>query len=330
MSCTPDAPSTAATADPADPWAAWLLERRFGGDRAAWQRMLPVLSEFRDTVLRGARIEPGDTVLDVGCGDGLLGIGALPEVGPAGQVIFSDISAALLDRCREVAGDLGGLDRCRFVQAGLPHLPEISTASVDVAMTRSVLIYVEDKVASFATFHRVLRPGGRLSIFEPINRFSQPPDEPDRLWGFDITGLAEIASKVKDAFRQHLPDQGPMTDFDERDLLAAAERAGFTQVRLDYRAEVGPDPEPVTWEELLRRAPNPLVPTLGEVLDTALGPAEVDRLAAHVQREIAAGRRHRRLATAYLTATRSARRLREPSRSAAHGDLLYGEDGLPQ
>ena len=41
-------------------------------------------------------------------------------------------------------------------------------------MTRSVLIYVDDKRASFAALHRVLRPGGRVSMFEPINRFGHP------------------------------------------------------------------------------------------------------------------------------------------------------------
>jgi arsenite methyltransferase len=60
-----------------DRWAQWLLSKRFGGDPAARERMLPSLIEFRDKVLAGARIQAGDVVLDVGCGDGLLGVGAL-------------------------------------------------------------------------------------------------------------------------------------------------------------------------------------------------------------------------------------------------------------
>jgi arsenite methyltransferase len=47
--------------------------------------------------------------------------------------------------------------------------------------TRSVLIYVEDRRAAFAEFFRVLRLGGRLSIFEPINRFALP----HHLFGYD-------------------------------------------------------------------------------------------------------------------------------------------------
>ncbi|MPZ28950.1 MAG: hypothetical protein GEV12_21765 [Micromonosporaceae bacterium] len=69
--------------------------------------MLPQLYEFRDNVVRGASIALGDVVLDVGCGDGLLGIGALPRVGDAGVVIFSDVSTDLLSRCRELVTELG-------------------------------------------------------------------------------------------------------------------------------------------------------------------------------------------------------------------------------
>jgi arsenite methyltransferase len=284
-----------------DRWSDWLLERRFGGDTALRDRMLPTLREYRDKVIAGARIRPGDVVLDVGCGDGLLGMAALDLVGDTGQVIFSDISADLLDRCREIAGELGAADRSRFVHTGLPGLAEIPDASVDVVMTRSVLIYVIDKAGSFTTFHRVLRVGGRLSMFEPINRFHGPgPDS--ELWGFDLTGLEAITRKVKQAHHAGKPDNDPMLDFDERDLLALAESTGLTELRLEYQAEIGHDPSVVDWEMLLRTAPNPLAQTYGELLNQALDPAERDALSERLR-----GRphsRHRRHAVAYLTAQR--------------------------
>jgi arsenite methyltransferase len=287
-----------------DRWAAWLLERRFGADPAHLERMLPRLAEYRDTVLAGARIEPGDVVLDVGCGDGLLGAAAVDRVGEAGTVIFSDVSAELLARCREITDELDATDRCRFVHTGLPELDGIATESVDVAMTRSVLIYVADKAGSFATFHRVLRPGGRLSIFEPINRFHNP-EPAGVLWGFDVTGLEALADNVKDTYRRHQPDDDPMLDFDERDLLRHAETAGFTEIQLNYRAEIGPDPVAVDWETFLRTAPNPLVPAFGEILTEALDPAEHETLANRMRDQVGAGVRVRRFAVAYLTAFRS-------------------------
>ena len=45
----------------------------------------------------------------------------------------------------------------------------MADGSVDVVTTRSVLIYVKDKAAALREFYRVLKPGGRVSLFEPIN-----------------------------------------------------------------------------------------------------------------------------------------------------------------
>ena len=51
-----------------------------------------------------ARLRPGDTFLDMGTGDVSIAFGAPDRLGPAGRVIFSDISRDLLDHCRATAG----------------------------------------------------------------------------------------------------------------------------------------------------------------------------------------------------------------------------------
>jgi arsenite methyltransferase len=280
-----------------DRWARWLLDRRFGGDPAVRERLLPGLIEYRDRVLAGAAIVAGDVVLDVGCGDGLLGVGAL-EGDPA-KVIFSDISLDLLEQCRATIDD----PRAEFVFTGLPELGAIEPESVDVAMTRSVLIYVADKASSFESLRRVLRPGGRLSIFEPINRFSHPAP-PQQLWGFDITGMEELGEKANAAAARYAGANSPMVDFDERDLLALAHAAGFSEVNLEYRAEVAVRRNESSWEEWLRRSPNPLLPTLGEILAEALTLQERASLAEHIEarRREPDGLTLARSAVAYLTA----------------------------
>ena len=285
-----------------DPWADWLLEKRFGGDPALLAAYLPDLLAYRDRVLEGAAIRPGETVLDVGCGDGLLGLAALDRVGDGGTVIFSDVSAELLGECRRITTERDLVDHCLFVNTGLPMLDRIEPDSVDVAMTRSVLIYVEDKATAFATLHRVLKSGGRLSMFEPVNSFAFP-EPPGKLWGHDVTDVVELAAKVKRTFAGYLPDPNPMTDFDERDLLAHAEAAGFVEIGLDYRVEIGAEPAP-DLDVLLKASPNPYVPPLGEVLDQALTPAEREELVTHLRDQIDAGLRRRRSATVLLTATR--------------------------
>ena len=91
---------TAVGGEARDRWATWLLAARFGGDAAQRDAMLSTLYRYRDEVLRRAAIRTGDVVLDVGCGDGLIGFAAADLVGASGHVVLSDISADLLEVCQ--------------------------------------------------------------------------------------------------------------------------------------------------------------------------------------------------------------------------------------
>ena len=292
-----------------DRWADWVLRIRQGGDPARLEQMMAVLGPVRDRVLDAAAPAPGETVLDVGCGDGLLGFAALDRVAPGGTVVFSDVSEALLEHCRAAAAGLGLADRCDFVRTGLPDLAGIPDGSVDVVVLRSVLLYVRDKPACLRSLHRVLRPGGRLSLFEPVNRFGSP-EPPDRLWTFDVgqpPEVRELADRVAAAARADRPADDPIVDYDERQLLAAAEAAGFTDLSLAYEARVGTDVgfglTRMPIGDMLGTAPNPTSPTYGELLDRALEAAERDRLVAHLAAQ-PPERRLGRLAVAYLSGRR--------------------------
>ena len=112
-------------------------------------------------------------LLDVGAGDGLIAFGALDKLGPSGRVILADISRPMLDHARNAAEKMGVTDRCEFIEASAENLSAISTESIDVVTTRSVLIYVEDKLRALREFYRVLKPGGRTALFETVNRKEQ-------------------------------------------------------------------------------------------------------------------------------------------------------------
>jgi arsenite methyltransferase len=287
-----------------DRWSRWLLTDRFGGNSERQQEVMNVLLPIRDRVLTNARLHDQDIVLDVGCGDGLLGFAALDRVAPDGQVIFSDISTPLLARCRSIATDTGVGDRCQFVASALPDLDGIADQAVDVVLMRSVLIYLADKGTAFTHLHRILGPGGRLSIFEPINSFSYP-EPANQLWGFDVTGVNPLAEQVKSAMRNSENDQTTLHDFDERDLMTWAVQAGFVNPTLYYEAHIGTDPH--TWPDLdtfLRFAPNPTMPTPEDILDHALTASDAQRLRQHLATRLKSTDRKRRLATAYLTANR--------------------------
>ena len=295
-----------------DRWAQWLLHRRFGGDPQRGQAMLEALSIWRDQILQHATISQGETVLDVGCGDGLIAFGALDRVGEEGLVIFSDISQDLLDHCRSLAQQLQVLDRCRFVRASADDLDAIAPGSVDVVTTRSVLIYVQAKQQAFHELYRVLKPGGRLSIFEPINRFCYP-EPPQMFLGYDVAPIEAIASKVRAVFeRIHEPASSPLLNFDERDLLSFAERAGFAEINLELLGTIKQskllDSDDETgrpkWETLLKSSGNPLNPTLEEAMAQALSAQESEQFTAYLRPLVETMQGYERQAVAYLWATR--------------------------
>jgi arsenite methyltransferase len=291
--------------DTPDRWHRWLLNTRFGGDAEARQRALTgTLYPVRNKVLDNAQLRAGDVLLDVGAGDGLIAFGALERLGQEGRVIFSDISRDLLDHCRKAADAEGVLDRCRFVNAPADRLAGIADESVDVVTTRSVLIYVKDKAAALREFHRVLRPGGRISIFEPINVLMGGFDE-TRLAGYDIRPVAALAGKVSAPYESIQPrGKDPMGDFDEQDLVRHAENAGFPEVHLNLEVDVKTSKDPVPWEQCLRASPNPLVPPLGEAMGEVLTPAEITEFTDHLRPLVESGTGQERRAVAFLTARR--------------------------
>jgi arsenite methyltransferase len=281
-----------------DRWAAWLAKRRFGGSGAARDESQQLFDELRRRVLDGARIREDDTVLDVGCGEGLIGFGALERVGKTGRVIFSDVSEELLETCRKIAN---GDRRCEFVLGSADDLP-LADASVDVVTTRSVVIYLEDKARALAEFFRVLRSGGRLSMFEPINSFGFP--EPEGLFGgYDVSAVWDVAARVRGCYGD---PASTLLGFDERDVLAWAEGAGFNDVDLTVEFEIKPYPmfRLRDWDVFRNFAPNPLAPTLQEAMDEELTADEQERLVAHLRPLVERGEGSHRMASAYLRAAK--------------------------
>jgi ubiquinone/menaquinone biosynthesis C-methylase UbiE len=291
--------------DGPDRWHRWLLDVRFGGDAAYREKNLTeYLYPARDTVLDKAQLRLGDTLLDVGTGDGLIAFGALERLGPAGRVIFSDISQDLLDHCRKAADAEGLLDRCRFILAAAESLTGVADASVDVLTTRSVLIYVKDKATALREFHRVLKPGGRVSLSEPINVLMSHAD-PDLFFGHDVTPVRALAAKVEALYESIQPHGGdPMGDFDERDLVRHAKDAGFPEINLELRVSVKAHKQPVPWERFLRTSLNPLIPTFEEALDRVLNPQEAAELTRYLRPLVESGTGRERTARAYLTAVK--------------------------
>ena len=191
----------------------------------------------------------------------------------------------------------------RAFLADAEDLKPIPDSCVDVVMTRSVLIYVADKAAAFLAMRRVLRPGGRISLFEPINRLQYPEPE-DRFLGYDVSAVQDMATRVKkERFDPAEPAAQAMIDFDDRDLVTYASAAGFSEVSLTLEVKVGSPPAgDADFDVILKSAPNPLSPTLRECIDRAVGAGEAAAFINHMRAAIASSAPVKRTAVAYITA----------------------------
>jgi demethylmenaquinone methyltransferase/2-methoxy-6-polyprenyl-1,4-benzoquinol methylase len=114
-------------------------------------------------------LRPGQRALDVAGGTGDLSKGMAKQVGAAGQVVLTDINAAMLERGRERLLNEGFAGNIVYAQANAEKLP-FADGSFDCVTIAFGLRNVTDKPAALASMKRVLRPGGQLLVLE----FSHP------------------------------------------------------------------------------------------------------------------------------------------------------------
>ena len=116
----------------------------------------------RDLVHEAIAAAPGERLLDVGCGPGFYVAELLERVGPEGHVTGIDTSAPMLSiTARRVEGH----DNVELVEAPATALP-FDSGAFDAAISVQVLEYVDDVGVALAELHRVLRPGGRLVLWD--------------------------------------------------------------------------------------------------------------------------------------------------------------------
>jgi arsenite methyltransferase len=112
------------------------------------------------------RIEPGEIVLDLGCGAGTDLLMAAQMTGPTGRVIGVDMTAGMLERARASADEMG-IDNVELHESLIESLP-LEDASVDIVISNGVIDLVPDKDAVLDEIDRVLRPGGRLQLADVV------------------------------------------------------------------------------------------------------------------------------------------------------------------
>jgi demethylmenaquinone methyltransferase/2-methoxy-6-polyprenyl-1,4-benzoquinol methylase len=180
-------------------------------------------------------VRRGQRVLDLAAGTGDLSARFADLVGAQGQVVFSDINAAMLEQGRVRMLDQGLAGNVRYVQADAQRLP-FPDHYFDCVTIAFGLRNVTHKDQALAAMYRVLRPGGRALILE----FSQPVWTPLKLaydlYSFQVlprlgqwvAGDAESYRYLAESIRMH-PNQTTLQDM--------LEAAGFE--RCEYRNLTG-------------------------------------------------------------------------------------------
>ncbi len=140
----------------------WVQRR--GWDRAVehyqafWREQL---RPAHDAVLFAASLQPGERVIDIACGTGMVTLPVAEAVGNAGTVLATDISQRMIDHTAKRAAELG-LAHVQVQRADAEHLGAVG--EFDVALCSLGLMYVPSPAVALGEMARVLRPGGRAVV----------------------------------------------------------------------------------------------------------------------------------------------------------------------
>lgn len=121
-----------------------------------------------------AALIAGETVLDLGSGGGFDCFLAAKEVGQTGRVIGVDMTPEMIKLARQNAAK-ADFTNVEFRLGEIEHLP-VADNSVDVIISNCVINLALDKQQVFTDMHRVLKPGGRISISDIMATADIPPE----------------------------------------------------------------------------------------------------------------------------------------------------------
>ncbi len=172
-----------------------------------YDKLFNLSPAFAAMLMKGVAAQPGETVLDFGCGPGYVSVELAKVIGEGGHVHGVDVNADFIRRAHEVANEAGLAGSITFHHAVDERIP-LPDASVDRVYCKNVLEYVPDVDHTLGEIARVLKPGGTLVasdsdfgfvVVEPLD-----PDEVRELFTAAAPAFKEphVGRKLRNAYRR--------------------------------------------------------------------------------------------------------------------------------
>ena len=174
---------------------------------------------YKHDLLAALAIEPGHHILDVGCGPGTDLAALADAAGPLGAVFGIDQDPQMVATAQTRMADRPTV---QVRQADAHHLP-FAAHAIDRVRADRVLMHVADPAAVLAELHRVIRPGGFLTLAEP---------------DWDTLAVDHPDLTVSRAFTRYIAERVNRNQAMGRQLPRLATRAGFTLCAVRNRAVV--------------------------------------------------------------------------------------------
>ncbi|MBW2391287.1 MAG: methyltransferase domain-containing protein [Deltaproteobacteria bacterium] len=187
-----------------------------------------LIAPLGSQALGRAAAQPGERVLDIGCGGGRTTLDLASSVGSQGEVVGLDISTPLLDAAEARRARLN-VSNVEFINADA-QIHKFSGASFDLIFSRFGVMFFAEPEEAFRNLHAALRPGGRVA-FACWQKMELNP--------WMTLAVAAVAQHVELPAPSPPGTPGPFSLADSERTVGILERAGFVDVRCEpFEAQV--------------------------------------------------------------------------------------------